>query len=357
MKLLNPGPVTLTARVRNAMLREDACHREKDFAELTRRVIERLARVYPEAERAYTPVLLTGSGTAAVEAMIGTFVPKNGNALVVANGVYGERAAAMLDAQGKRHAIVRADWISPMDVREAARQLDSGAFTHCIAVHHETTTGRLNDIAPLGEACAKRGVPLLLDAVSSFGGEEIRFDTWNLLACAATANKCLHGVPGIAFVVGKTEALASGASGATSVYLDLARYFKEQRTGFSPFTQAVQSMFALDEALDELADEGGFRARRERYAARTKQVMEGLRALGIAPLLDDARAYSSILTSYRMPKHVSYERLHDELKRAGFVIYAGQGKFAGEIFRIAVMGDVSSDDIERLLGEIRRIVA
>src|SRR5947209_15694271 len=99
--LLNPGPVTLTDRVRQALLRPDLCHREPEFAALQEDVRARLARVYPEAADDYAAVLLTGSGTAAVEAMTGSLVPPEGKALVVANGIYGERIASILEVQGK----------------------------------------------------------------------------------------------------------------------------------------------------------------------------------------------------------------------------------------------------------------
>lgn len=354
MKLLNPGPVTLTERVRKALLRDDLCHRESEFAELTRGVMTRLSRVYPEAEKTHVPVLLTASGTGAVEAML-SLVPKAGKVLVVANGVYGERAAAMLEAQGKAFEIVKSGWLEPMDLGAAEALLKTKAFSHAFAVHHETTTGRLNDVGALGRMCKMHGTALLLDAVSSFGGEHIRFEDWNLEACAATANKCLHGVPGIAFVIAQKDALAR-PSGATSVYLDLKRYAAEQEKGFSPFTQSVQAMFGLDEALAEFAEQGGVEARNHAYRQRTALVMDGLAKMNVTTLLGSRDAYSSILTSYRMPSSLSYDKLHDHLKARGFIIYAGQGRFQGEIFRIAVMGDVTTSDIERLLDEIRSAV-
>lgn len=347
-KLLNPGPVTLTDRVRKTFEREDLCHREPEFAALTLDVIGRLTRVYTETQDDYTAVLMTGSGTCAVEAMLGSLVPRDARVLVVANGVYGERAANMLEAHGKRFELVRAGWLEPMNVADAVAKLSSGEFTHCVAVHHETTTGRLNDLSVLGRACKERGVGLLLDAVSSFGGEEIRWADWNVLGAAATANKCLHGVPGICFVLAKKSAF-TGTSGATSVYLDLFRYQKEQLKGWSPFTQATHAMVAFQEALAELDDQGGWPKRNARYRALTSQSMRGLAEMGIGVLLESEQAYSSILTSYHLPKGLTYERLHDHLRSEGFVIYAGQGQFHGGIFRIAVMGDLTESDIERLL--------
>jgi len=357
MKLLNPGPVSLTDRVRRALMREDMCHREQEFAELAKDVIARIGRVYPEAKDSHVAVLLTSSGTGAVEAMVSSLVPRGATALVVANGVYGERAASMLEAQGKSVALVKSEWTAPPKIAEVDAMLRRGGLSHVITVHHETTTGRLNDVAAIGALCKKYGVPMLLDAVSSFGGEEIKFADWNLQACAATANKCIHGVPGIAFVVADATVLETGKSGASSVYLDLFRYRKEQKNGFSPFTQAVQPMFALQEALMELEDQGGWEKRRARYRAITGRVMTTLRELGVELMLESPEASSCILTAYKMPPKKTYEALHDDLKRDGFVIYAGQGKFSGAIFRIAVMGDLSDADVDRLNAALRKSLA
>ena len=344
MKLLNPGPVTLTERVRAALQKPDLCHREPEFFEMQRRIRQGLAAVY-DCSPDYAAVLLTGSGTAAVEAMVGSLVgPSEKPALVVANGVYGERMAAMLERHRRNYQIVSSAWTEPMDLAAVAERLPNSSCV--LAVHHETTTGRLNDLPALGELCRQAGVPLLLDAVSSFGGEEIRFADWNLLACAATANKCLHGVPGAAFVVARRSALESPGH-SPALYLDLQNYYALQEKDGSPFTQSVQACYGLDEALLELAETGGWQARRELYRERTAQVEEGLARLGIDTFLREGR--STILGSYRLPQGISYEQLHDRLKAAGFVIYAGQGGLSREMFRIAVMGDLNAADLDRLL--------
>lgn len=360
MRLLNPGPVTLTARVRAALQREDLCHREVEFAALQRDVRARVARVYPEAAaQGYEAVLLTGSGTAAVEAMVGSCVPRDGHALVVSNGVYGDRIAQMLQAQGKRATIVASEWTAGMDLAGADAALTrDGSLTHVIAVHHETTTGRLNDIAALGALCVKHQRPMLLDGVSSFGGEDLRFAEWNLEAVAATANKCLHGVPGISFVVLRPEVFTARASGATSVYLDLWRHWKEQPAGWSPFTQSVHVLYALQEALAELDDEGGWSARHARYVHRSTRVRHALRELGVEVFLREGEGvYSSILTSFHQPSNVSYAALHDGLKDRGFIIYAGQGPYLGKMFRIAVMGALGEGDLAELVAALRALIS
>jgi len=349
--LLNPGPVTLSERVRTALLRPDQCHREQQFADLVLRIRQRLEAVYDERPAHHDAVMVSGSGTCAVEAMVASLVPREGTALVAANGVYGERIAAMLTAQGKRHELVRAEWIQPIDLAGVRAALRAKPFAAVIAVHHETTTGRLNDLDALGRLCREADVPLLLDAVSSFGGETIDWTGWHLGAVAATANKCLHGVPGIAFVIADRQLLASRRGSSPAVYLDLQRYHEEQATGFSPFTPAVHACFALDEALAELGDEGGWRARRDLYRRRTGRVRHGLAAAGIHPLLPPAEG-ASMLTAFRLPDGVGYAALHDRLKSAGYVIYAGQGPLASGIFRIATMGAIEERDLDCVIAEI-----
>lgn len=359
LRLLNPGPVTLTERVRQSLLQPDLCHREPEFAAMQRDVRAKLERVYPEAAaEGFVAIMLTGSGTAAVEAMVGSCVPREGHALVVANGVYGDRMAAMLTAQGKRFTVVNADWKAGIDLSGTARHLaEDPSITHVLSVHHETTTGRLNDIAALGALCKRYDKPLLLDAVSSFGGEPIDFAQWGLEAVAATANKCIHATPGISFVLVKQSVLGTRASGATSVYLDLWRHWKEQPGGWSPFTQSVQSVYALQAALDELAAQGGWKARAATYASRAKQVRDVVRAAGVDYFLEDGElASSAILTSFAVPVWTTYEQLHDRLKEAGFIIYAGQGPYLGKMFRIAVMGDLTEADMSELCEHLRALL-
>ncbi len=352
--LLNPGPVTLSERVRRALTREDQCHREPTFARFMLEIKEALLRVYPEARERYEAVTITGSGTCAVEAMLSTFAPRDGLTLVVSNGVYGERMAAMLQAQGKPLEQIRSPWLEPMDLEGVERRLRQGGVTHVVAVHNETTTGRLNDIPALATLCKRYGAGLLLDAVSSFGAEAIDFTDGSLQAVAATANKCLHGVPGIAFVLARRSLFTTGRSQANTLYLDLFRYEKAQRSGFSPFTPAVHACYALHEALRELAEAGGWQARRRRYRELSSTIRRELRELGIQPLLAES-AYCSMISSFHLPRGYSYSRLHDRLLEAGFVIYAGQGELASTIFRIANMGDIHDSDVERLLTTFRQL--
>jgi 2-aminoethylphosphonate-pyruvate transaminase len=355
--LLNPGPVTLSPRVRNALLQEDMCHREPDFAELMLDIKSRLCRVYAEAEHVFDAIVLTGSGTAAVEAMVATLAPRDAKTLVVSNGVYGERIAAMLQVRDRSYAEIRSGWLEPMDLERVERLLkEDVAITHVIAVHTETTTGRLNEVSVLADLCAEQGKSLMLDAVSSFGAEAIDFSHPALTAVASTSNKCLHGIVGSAFVVVRNSIFEQNASQAESLYLDLFAYHQAQRSGYSPFTQAVHSCFALREALLELEQSGGWEARRERYLHLAGRIRGALAQHGV-PLILEQGEYSSMISSFALPRGWDYPRLHDTLRSAGFVIYAGQGGLFHDMFRICNMGDIHDEDADRLLANVAVLLA
>ena len=357
MILLNPGPVTLTPRVRDALRREELCHREPEFAALTLDLRRRLEDVYPEAARTHAAVLLTGSGTAAAEAMLSTFARRDRPTVVAANGVYGERMALMLERQGKPFVTVGSGWMEPIDEDRIRAALKENPRAACVAaVHHETTTGRLNRLDGLSALCRERGLDLLVDAVSSFGGEELVFENARPLAVAATGGKCLHGAPGVSFVLAERERLARREGHATSVYLDLERYAADQSSGWSPFTQSVPLFFALQAALEEFEAGGGWRPRRDRYRFISAAVRAALERLGVAPLLPEEDT-SAVLSSFRLPAGDSYDRIHGALKEKGFVVYAGQGDLRKTIFRIANMGAIGDDDLQRLIAALQSVLA
>ncbi|MDR8075858.1 2-aminoethylphosphonate aminotransferase [Burkholderia cenocepacia] len=346
MLLLNPGPVTLSERVRRSLLQPDLCHRESEFFDLQDEARARLVAAYELDPAEWAAVLMTGSGTAAVESMIAALVPQDGKLLVIENGVYGERITQIATQYGIAHDVLKHEWMQAPDLAQIAAKLDAGGYSHVAVIHHETTTGRLNDLGAIAEVCRARGVKMLVDGVSSFGAEAIDFAGGVIDAVAATANKCLHGVPGAAFVIVRRSALAKAAS--RTYYLDLGRLAKLQDQRNTPFTPSVHAYYALVEALREFDEAGGWRARHAHYKALADQAQAGLAARGM-PLVLPEGASSVVLRAYRLPQGVTYETLHDGLKARGFVIYAGQGGLSKELFRISTMGAIQAADVERLL--------
>lgn len=356
--LMNPGPVVLSERVRQALLKPDLCHREPEFIELQNKIRSDLLDVYGLDPQAWASILFTGSGTSALEAMMTSFVPAHGRVLIIENGVYGERLTKIAKIHNIDHVVQHHEWGEAIDLDRLEGELNyHEELSHVAVVHHETTSGRLNDIDAVADLCRKRGnLSILLDAVSSFGAEQIKFNDWQLAACAATANKCLHGVPGTSFVIGNREAIKQmSATPPRTLYLDLVTYLKHQDANGTPFTQSIQTFYALAEALDELKDMGGWQQRQQTYWRRMDTARNALLELGVKPYLerDDS---SCVLNAFHLPECVSYEKLHDQLKQAGFVIYAGQGDFAKSLFRISCMGDINDDDMQRFVDCISGII-
>jgi 2-aminoethylphosphonate-pyruvate transaminase len=346
--LLNPGPVNVSAGVRAALAGPDLCHREPEFFDLQDAIRTRLLTALGAPASEYASILLTGSGTAAVEAMIASGVPRGGRLLVVQNGVYGARMASMARAHGIELTVLDSSWFERPAIGTVGAALANDRFDALAVVHHETTTGLLNDLGPIARLCRSRHVRLLVDAVSALGGERFDFDAWMPDAVACTANKCIQGVPGLSFVLARREFIVDmSRQPERSVYLHLPRYHDDQERRSTPFTPAVQAAYALLAALDELARET-LPARLARFARGSAMVRAGLEDLGFELLLPPALR-SNTLTAAKLPKHITYGELHDRLKEHGFVIYAGQGPLAGSLFRVAVMGDVPESEYRRFL--------
>jgi 2-aminoethylphosphonate-pyruvate transaminase len=356
MILLNPGPVSLTERVRSALLGPDLCHREPEFSELQTRIRKKLLDVYGLAGERWAAVLLTGSGTAAAESMMVSLVGEREKVLIIENGVYGERLSEIARLHRLDHLTFPHPWSGRIDLDALEARLSAHPDLRYVAlVHHETTTGRLNPLAAVAARCRARGIKLLVDGVSSFGAEALEFEHWGIAACAATANKCLHGVPGVSFVMAQRGALFRGEAAPRSVYLDLARYSRLQDEGSTPFTQSVQCFYALDEALSELAEEGGWRQRHLHYRTRLGIVRQGLAELGVGEYLPPGEG-SVVLGAFHLPGGVGYPALHDALKGRGYVIYAGQGGLVEKLFRVAVMGNLSVEDLRGFVAAAGKVI-
>jgi 2-aminoethylphosphonate-pyruvate transaminase len=333
----------------------DLCHREPEFFELQDEVIYGLLDIYQCDPALWTAVLVGGSGTSAMEAMLASLLPFDANVLVLENGVYGERLSRIAGIYGIRHQALKAAWGEAVELEALAELLASGDFSHVLAVHHETTTGRLNPVDEIASLCTQNGVQLLLDAVSSFGAEYIPFEQESLQAIAATANKCLHGIPGLAMVLCRREALKQEIKPRT-LSLHLQGWAEQQAKQSTPFTPPVNALLGLARALKELDKQGGWKARRSRYRKLAARVADTCQELGVKQWLP-AEVSSCVLRSYHLPAGMTYNELHDGLKQHGFIIYAGQGDLAAQLFRISTMGEISDYDMARLVYALQTVIA
>ena len=353
--LLNPGPANTSRRVRQALVTPDLCHREPEFFDVMRECRERLVRVAGCAD-GFAAVLFTGSGTAAVEATVCSAVPEDGGLLVVQNGVYGDRLVKIAHAhripvEALTYEFTRA--VPPADVEAALRA--HPRLSHVAVVHHETTTGLLNPVAEVARVAARAGRRVIVDAMSSLFGEPLDVTADGIDFVAASANKCLQGIPGVSFVLGRRPALeALQAAPPRSVYLDLHNHWATQERDNTPFTPAVQVLHAMREALAELEREG-VAARIARYAENARVLRRGMAALGFEILVPEG-ARSNILTTFRLLPGLAYDPLHDAMKRRGYIIYAGQGDIRTYAFRVSNMGTLTPRDMEGVVAAFAAVL-
>jgi 2-aminoethylphosphonate-pyruvate transaminase len=346
--LLNPGPANTSPRVKQALLTPDLCHREPEFFEVMRECRERLARVAGAAP-AFGAVLFTGSGTAAVEATLASAVPEGRALLVVNNGVYGDRMLRIARAHRIPAEALTYDFTMPVPLADIARALrEHPEISHVAVVHHETTTGLLNPVEAIADVAAATGRRVIVDAMSSLFGEPLDVAREGVDYVTASANKCLQGIPGVSFVLARRTALeALQGRPARSVYLDLLNHWTTQEQDNTPFTPAVQVLHAMREALLELEEEGRA-ARIARYAENCRVLRRGMAALGFDILVPEG-ARSNILTTFRLRPGLTYDALHDAMKRRGYVIYAGQGEIRTYAFRVSNMGTLTPKDMRAVV--------
>ncbi|PYN92637.1 MAG: 2-aminoethylphosphonate--pyruvate transaminase [Candidatus Rokuibacteriota bacterium] len=346
--LLNPGPANTTPTVRRALVMPDLCHREPEFFQIMRSCRERLVRLAGGSSD-WTAVLFTGSGTAAVEAALASAVPPDGGVLVLNNGVYGDRMIRICRAHNIRHHAISYDNVTPVAPAEMARVLrEHRRLTHVAVVHHETTTGVLNPVAEVADVAAAEGRRVVVDAMSSLYGEPLDVTREGIDFVMASANKCLQGIPGVSFVIARRSAVeALRGRAPRSVYLDLYNHYVQQEADNTPFTPAVQVLHAMEQALRELETEG-VANRVARYAEACRVLRDGMAELGFE-ILVPAGARSNILTTFRLTAGVTYDALHDAMKRRGYIIYAGQGDIRTYAFRVSNMGTLTPLDMKAVV--------
>lgn len=354
--LLTPGPLTTAIEVKQAMLRDWGSW-DADFRAITAEVRRRLAAMAGSGDLDCVP--MQGSGTFAVEAMLGSFVPKDGKALVLMNGAYGRRIAETLDYLGRAHVdIDKGDYLPPRGAEVAAALDADPGITHVVVVHCETSSGILNPIEEIAEVVRARGRRLLIDSMSAFGALPLDLGELGAEAMVSSANKCIEGVPGFGFVVATRGALAAAKGRSHSLSLDVhAQWAYMERTGQWRYTPPTHVVAAFLEALRMHEAEGGLAARGARYARNRDVLVAGMRALGFETLLSD-RWLSPIIVTFFCPADPRFDfaRFYDLMKARGFIIYPGKLTVV-ESFRIGCIGRIDAAVMRRVVAAAAEALA
>ncbi len=354
--LLTPGPLTTSLRTRQSMLRDWGSW-DADFNRITARIRERLLQIL-HGTGTHECIPLQGSGTFAVEAAIGTLVPRGGHVLVPQNGAYCERIARICRILGRK--LTTLDYAQNAQVRpnDIDRALASDTtITHVALVHCETSTGILNPLHEVAEVVARHGKGLLVDAMSTFGALEIDARRTPFDAIIAASGKCLEGPPGMGFVIMRRTALERCEGNSHSLAMDLYdQWTYMEKTTQWRFTPPTHVVAAFDTAIEQFLEEGGLVARGTRYARNCRTLIEGMARLGLQSFLPEA-IQAPIIVTFHAPDIRSYnfKSFYNAVKERGYILYPGK-LTTQETFRVGCIGQLGERGIAGAVEAVGQVI-
>lgn len=351
-RLMTPGPTQVPEPARLALARRVTHHRTPEFRRLLSEVVDGLRYVL---QTGHDVLVLTSSGTGAMEAAVVNLVPRGGKAIVLESGKFSRRWREICEAFGIRVARGEVPLGQPFAADDVARLLRE--HPDAVAVYatlQETSTGVGHDIEGIGRAVAGSPAVLVVDAVSGAGVMECRTDAWGIDVLAVGAQKGLRTPPGLAFLALSPAAWKQIESiQRPAFYFDLLAYRRAMQAGDTPYTPASPLLAALAESLREMRSEGieAIWARAELLARATRA---GVQALGLELV---ATRPAQGLTAVYLPKGIDAGVFLDRLERRfGVKLAGGQGELAGKIFRIAHLGILDELDVLATLSAIELVL-
>ncbi|HET7147570.1 MAG TPA: alanine--glyoxylate aminotransferase family protein [Candidatus Nitrosopolaris sp.] len=351
-----PGPTNVPDRVMNAMLTPIINHRSDDFRRLYKTIVEKAQRVFQTQNDI---VLLTTSGTGAVEASVINMIRKNDKAIIPVNGEFGTRLADLIDSWGGNAIRVSAPFGQNPTYSEIEDAFERNKDIKALyAVYNETSTGTtLRYMDKLSQLCSNKGAFLIADAVSILGGDELPVDKWNVDICVTASQKALAAPPGVSpMSISARAKKYMQANPPPTQYLNLKRYFKYYEENFeTPFTPALPLFNAFSEALEMVLEEG-LDKRISRHKACADAFYAGLDAMGLSPFAkQDAR--SNVVIAINYIQGMDDKKFRGLLSQQFRILVAGGfGNLKGKVFRIGSMGEVNKYHVMRTLSSIASVM-
>ena len=356
--LFTPGPLTTSKTVKQAMLR-DVGTWDREFSEIVAGVRQSLLAVAGVSkEQGYEAVLMQGSGSFGLEAVVTSVAPPQGKLLVLVNGAYGERIAKMTAMQRIGLTTLKYPECQPPSAEDVRTALTANpAITHVVVVHCETTSGMLNPIESMGRVAKEFKKTFVVDAMSSFGAIPIDLPGIGIDFLISSSNKCIEGVPGFSFILCRRAALEATDGFARSWSFDLLDQWRYmEKTGLFRCTPPTHVVLAFAQAIAEMEAEGGVAGRGARYRGNHAHLVRGMRLLGFREYLPP-KLQSPIITTFLSPKHPKFvfREFYDRLHQRGHVIYFGKVTSA-DCFRVGNIGRIFPADIDDLLGAMAHVL-
>ena len=345
LMLMIPGPTPVPEQVLLDMAKHPVGHRSKEFMEVIGAVTQKLKWLH---QTQHDVLILTVSGTGAVEAGIINFFSPGDRVLVGSNGKFGERWVEVCQAYGLQVDEVKAEWGKPLDPEEFRQKLEADTaktYKGVIVTFSETSTGVLNDLKTINRHIKAHGSALaIVDAVTSLGAVNLPMDEWGIDVIASGSQKGYMIPPGLGFVAVSPKAWeAYKTAKLPKYYLDLGKYSKESAKNSTPFTSSVNMIVALHTALTMMEQEGleNIFQRHQRQMTATREAMK---VLGL-PLYTADNCGSPAITAV-VPVSVDAQQIRSVMKkRFNIVLADGQDAMKGKMFRMGHLGYVSDRDI------------
>jgi aspartate aminotransferase-like enzyme len=345
LTLMIPGPTPVPESVLKAMGRHPIGHRSADFQKIVRRTTEQLQWLHQTSGEV---LVITGSGTAAMEAAIVNTLSRGDRVLCGDNGKFGERWVKVAKAYGLDVDVIRADWGQPLDPEAFRTALEADTDKRIRAViltHSETSTGVINDLETIAGHVKAHGTALTIaDCVTSLGACSVPMEAWGVDVIGSGSQKGYMMPPGLSFVAMSDRAWAAyERSDLPKFYLDLGKYRKAAKDDSNPFTPAINLYFALEAALDQMQAEG-LEAIFARHARHQRATSAAMKAIGLP--LYAAEGHGSPAITAVAPEGIDAESLRKEVRRRFDILLAGgQDHLKGKVFRIGHLGFVCDRDV------------
>ena len=356
MNLRIPGPIPVPDDILDEMSRPMINHRGPEYKDLLFSTTDRLKRVFETEGDVW---IITGSGTAAMEAAVVNTLSPGDTVINATIGVFGNRFTDIAAVFGADVITLSFPFGEAIDLDILRKSLQDNPDTKAVTVtHNETSTGVTNDLeAVAGVVKGEFDKLLLVDGISSVASIPISTDAWGLDVVATASQKGWMLPPGFAFLsFGERAWQAHSEAKMPRFYFDVAQYKKYYEIGQPPFTPSVSVMFALDVALDQLLSEG-MGSVYERHAAIGQFTRDGVRKLGLDLFPREESLASNTVTAVSVPDGVDAAALVAKLRTEhGVVISGGQASLAGKIFRIGHMGRTTEGEIQDTLDALEDVL-
>tara|TARA_Y100001968_G_scaffold247181_1_gene231576 strand:+ start:2064 stop:3215 length:1152 start_codon:yes stop_codon:yes gene_type:complete len=352
LTLMIPGPTPVPQRVLSSLSKHPIGHRSKEFQEIVKKTTKQLKWLHQTENDV---LVITGSGTAAMEAGIINTLSYGDKVICGENGKFGERWVKVAKAYGLNVQIIKSNWGEPLDPEKFRESLEADSKKEIKAViitHSETSTGIINNLKLISEYVNNHGKCLMIaDCVTSLGACNVPMDQWKIDIIASGSQKGYMVPPGLSFVAMSKRAWAfQKTSNLPKFYLDLLQYQKASIKDSNPFTPSVNLYFALETALSMMQNEGLDNIF-NRHLRHRNAIQAGIRAMGLklfAPLADGSPAITSVI-----PEGIDAEIIRKVVKEKFDILLAGgQDHLKGKIFRIGHLGYVNDKDILSAISSI-----